>query len=101
MSPIIASHLDQIDRVCHEFRVRALYVFGSAAHGTFEPMTSDLDFQVDLGEYGPGVYHRYIGVYEGLSAIFGRKIDLITVRSTGNDRFMKEVAATRRPVFVA
>ena len=101
MSPIIASHLDQIDRICREFRVSALYVFGSAVRGTFDPTTSDLDFQVDLGEYGPGVYHRYIGVYEGLSAIFGRKIDLITVRSTGNDRFLQEVAQTRQPVFVA
>lgn len=101
MTDIIDRHRDQIVEVCRRYDVARLYVFGSVVSGSFDSTTSDLDFQVDLGEYRPGVYHRYIGVYEGLSAIFGRKIDLITVRSSGNDRFMREVAATRRPVFVA
>ena len=98
---VLVRQIDAISSICEQNDVRALYVFGSAVHGTFEPATSDLDFQVDLGDELVGVARRYAGVYNGLSGLFDRNIDLITTRSRGNERFLREVARTRRTVYAS
>lgn len=55
MPTIITSHLDDIAAICRANGIQRLYVFGSAAQDTFDPEKSDLDFQVDLGDYDSSV----------------------------------------------
>ena len=92
---ILMDRLDEIAAVCQDFGVQRLWIFGSAVHGTFDPETSDLDFMVDLGEYEPAVALRYVRFFEALRTLFDRDIDLITVRSSGSDRFLRHVIETR------
>lgn len=101
MPPIITSHMDEIRAICQRYGVETLYVFGSAANGTFDPATSDLDFMVDLGAYGNDVAARYFDLYEALQTLFEREIDLITVRSRGDSNFLAEVEATRSEIYAA
>ncbi len=51
MIALIEDNREAIAELCRQFGVRRLAVFGSAAKGTFDPATSDVDFLVDLGNY--------------------------------------------------
>lgn len=101
MPNIITSHLDDIAAICRAHGVQRLYVFGSAAHDAFDPDRSDLDFQVDLGEYDASVGRRYRRFVTELHLFFGRDIDVITSRSSGNPRFLAEVERTRKLIYEA
>lgn len=101
LPPILTDRLVEIAAICRKYGVRQLYVFGSAVHGTFDPDTSDLDFMVDLGEYEPTIALRYSRFYSALHDLFERDIDLITARSSGSDRFLRAVIASRELIYAA
>lgn len=101
MPSIITSHLEDIAAICRANGIRRLFVFGSAAQDTFDPESSDLDFQVDLGEYDSSVGRRYRRFVTELHLFFGRDVDVITSRSRGNPRFLAEVERTRKLIYEA
>ncbi len=97
----LTDHLDDVRAICARYQVQALYIFGSAVQGTFDPAASDLDFMVDLGEYGTDVATRFFDLLWALEALLERDVDLITVRSRGDAAFLAEVEATRVAVYAA
>lgn len=78
MIPLIAENKDTIVRLCREYGIRKLDVFGSAVTGAFNADTSDIDFIVDLGGYERGVSRRYFGFADALEQALGREVDLVT-----------------------
>lgn len=94
----LTAHLDGIRALCEQYRIRALYVFGSAVHGDFDPETSDLDFVVDSGD-DDTMYERMFNFSYHLERLVARNIDLVTSRSiehlTDDPLFRAEVDATR------
>ncbi len=48
MPTLIHDHLDQIEDLCREYRVRRLDVFGPAIRDDFDPGRSDVDFLVEF-----------------------------------------------------
>ena len=44
MIALIEQHRDVLATLCRRFKVRRLDLFGSAAQGTFDPQSSDLDW---------------------------------------------------------
>ena len=97
--PLITDNHAAITALCQRYGVVRLELFGSAAKGTFNPETSDLDFVVDLGVYGPGVTKRYLRLAESLEALFGRPVDLLTVPSIRSQYFIKELEASRQVLY--
>ena len=90
MIPLIEQHRIEVERLCREFKVRRLDVFGSAASGSFASATSDLDFIVTFADTAPGSYaDRYLGFAEALERVFERKVDLLTERSIRNPIFRR------------
>jgi uncharacterized protein len=88
--------------LCRRHRVRRLDLFGSAASDHFDPARSDLDFLVEFEPLEPGTYFdAYFGLREGLEALYGREVDLVTPKSLKNPYFRKRVMAERRPLFEA
>ncbi len=70
---------ESLAELCRRFGVRELSVFGSAARGEMGP-ESDLDIMV---EFEPGVRTGLIKFecfVEGLEALAGRRVDLVTRR---------------------
>jgi predicted nucleotidyltransferase len=78
MIALIEDNREAIVELCERFRVRRLSVFGSAAKGTFDPATSDVDFLVDLGDYDDRVAKRFMGFIVALEDLMGRRIDVVT-----------------------
>jgi predicted nucleotidyltransferase len=86
--------------LCIRHHVQRLDVFGSALTDRFDPARSDLDMLVTFHDLPPGAYaDAWFGLKEGLEALFGREVDLVTASSLKNPFFRQEVEATRRTVF--
>ncbi len=102
MVSIIDAQRSELEALCRKHRVRRLEVFGSAADGTFDPERSDLDFLVEYEQLSPSEhYEAFFGLWEDLQALFHRKVDLVEPHTMRNPYFIKEVNATRKPVYAA
>ncbi|MFQ5494139.1 MAG: nucleotidyltransferase family protein [Phycisphaerae bacterium] len=102
MVAIIENEMERVAALCREHRVHRLEVFGSAADGTFDPGRSDLDFLVEYEPMSPAEhYDAYFGLWEGLAALFQRKVDLVEPHTMRNPYFIREVNATRKIVYAA
>jgi hypothetical protein len=94
--------LEAIAALCREYGVLRLDAFGSAAKGTFDPETSDLDFVMTFEDRGlTGYAKRYLRFAEALEHLFSRPVDLIFEEAIRNPYFRDEIEETRRRVYVA
>jgi len=98
--PLIEQNRNALVRLCRQFRVERLELFGSAAKGTFQPEASDVDFLVTFADAQPGTYaDRYLGLLLALQELLQKEIDLVTERSIRNPYFRKAVDATRQLIY--
>jgi predicted nucleotidyltransferase len=98
---LVDERKSEIAALCRGFGIRRLDLFGSAATGAYDPATSDLDFIVDLGPYDDAIADRFLDFSDALEAIFGRPVDVITVKQIRNPYFRAEVNATRELLYDA
>jgi len=95
--PLIADRLEPLRHLCNRYGVDRLEVFGSAAKGLFDPVSSDLDFIVQMtGQREPGYARRFCSFADELEALFGRPVDLLTESMIRNPYFRNDVDASRR-----
>jgi predicted nucleotidyltransferase len=100
MIPLIEQHREALNALCRRYRVARLDVFGSAAKGTFNPETSDLDFIVSFEDPGErGYAMRYLDFAVLLEALFGRRVDLLIDQPITNPYFRESVEASRTSVY--
>lgn len=99
LAPIVEEKKDEIAALCREYRVRALWVFGSATTDRFDPETSDIDFLVDLGVYEEPIVYRYVNFANALETLLDWKIDLVTVRSVKSPIFRKTIEDSRVAIY--
>jgi predicted nucleotidyltransferase len=100
--PIIEKHLGAIVELCRKHHARSLALFGSAATGSFDPGSSDLDFLVEFDDFEPVAFSAaYFGLLEGLTELFGRQVDLVVESSIQNPYFRESVEKTRTPLYAA
>ncbi|MBX3730934.1 MAG: nucleotidyltransferase domain-containing protein [Candidatus Sumerlaeia bacterium] len=91
---------EEIERLCQEYGVVRLDVFGSAATGTLTD-NSDADFLVEFIPRVEGAFERYFGLKERLEQLCGRPVDLVVTDAIRNPYFRKRVFETRRNLFGA
>ena len=95
----VAMRRSEIARVCAQFDVRRLELFGSAARGG---PAHDLDFLVDLGERPPAEYARaYFALRERLAELFACSVDLITPPGLQNPYFRERVEREKILLYAA
>ena len=91
-----------IESLCRRFRVRRLELFGSAASGSFNPESSDLDFLVEFEDLPPGEYaEAYFGLLEELQGMFRRNIDLVVAHSLRNPYLIESIQRSRALLYAA
>ena len=102
MHELVRRRLAQIEALCRTLDVRRLDLFGSAAEGTFDPETSDVDV---LAEFIGGDGFDYLGTHfalkEGLEQILGRPVDVVSATSIRNPYFRERVMRTRELLYAA
>lgn len=100
MTTALDPHRSEIQRLCRQFGVQRLDVFGSAAGDGFDAARSDVDLIVDFGSGEQlDLFNRYFGLKESLEQLFGRSVDLVMAGAMVNPHFIDSANRTRRPVY--
>ena len=100
MIALVEEKKNDLADLCRRFNVERLDLFGSAARGSFQSASSDLDFIVRFSASSAGSYlDRYLDFAESLEKLFERPVDLLTERSIRNPYFRRSVEATRQAVY--
>jgi len=100
----ITAHLDGLREIAGKYAVRSVAVVGSAAHGShgsFAADRSDLDLLVDFGEFQPGLAKRALGFQRDAEALFGRRVDVLSVHGIRAAHWRAIHDATKVPVYAA
>jgi len=100
MLNVLEDHRGDIARLCSRVGARRLDVFGSATRADFDHAESDLDFVVDFDPLPPTQYaDAYFTLKEGLEAMLGRPVDLVTEAGLENPYFRARVLGERQPLY--
>lgn len=97
----LEKHQQEIEALCLKYKVKSLYAFGSVLTAKFGT-ESDVDLLVDLGEQSENDYaESYFQLAEELEALFGRPVDLLTVRSLKNPFFIQRLEESKKMLYAA
>lgn len=102
LNQIIQKQLGALKKLCKDYRVKSLYVFGSVLTPHFRE-DSDIDFLID---FEPDVSIKeytdnYFSLQRKLSELFKRKIDLVTHRLLSNPFFIADVECSKQLLYGA
>ena len=102
MNRVVQEKLKQMMDLCKNRGVRRLALFGSAATGSFDRSSSDLDLIVEFNPMSP-VEHadNYFGLMEDLQKLFDVPVDLIELAPIRNPFFRQAVAETEEVLYEA
>ena len=102
MNLVISVHQSELAKLCQEFHVRRLELFGSAASDAFNPERSDLDFLVEFEPLSDGAYATaFLGFKEELEGLFGRSVDLVVGSAIRNPYFRQSVEQGKALLYAA
>jgi len=101
MINLIENNKTELQRLCEEYDVQTMYVFGSATSGDFKE-SSDIDILISFKEIPFDKYtDNYFELHEKLEKLFNRKVDLLTERSLSNPYFIQSVEKTKQLLYAA
>jgi len=88
---LIDQHIDELKRLCDEYHVSALYVFGSVAKNE-STAKSDIDFLVRFEGVDPYDYFdNFMEFKDDLAKLYGREIDLVEIQTIKNPILRKSI----------
>ena len=91
----------ELQRLCEQYDIKSMYVFGSAVTPDFNE-TSDVDILISFKDIPYDKYtDNYFDLHEKLQELFNRKVDLITERSLSNPYFIESVERTKQLLYAA
>jgi uncharacterized protein len=94
---------EQIEQFCGRWKISRLAVFGSAVRGTLRP-DSDIDLLVTFAPDADWTMFDHFAMEEGLSRLFGREVDLVTVQAleeNPNPAYRREIVGSARQIYAA
>lgn len=96
---LIARDKEGFRQLCESHQVQDLHAFGSAVHGPFSD-DSDVDLVVDLKATDPLTFGELmLDLWDKLEAFFGRRVDLLTMRSLKNPVLHQIIERTKVKVY--
>lgn len=96
---LIEKHIDSLNSLCKQHKVKELYIFGSILTSRFR-RDSDIDMlvqfeNIDILEYAD----NYFDFKEKLEKLLGREIDLIENQAIRNPIFRKIVDREKKIIY--
>jgi predicted nucleotidyltransferase len=102
MDSLVEQNLEEIIRLCRQYRVRRLAAFGSILRGDFDSLRSDADFLVEFEPVSVAVRMRnYLGLRGALASLLSRPVDLIEDGAIQNPYILKSVAEQEQVLYAA
>jgi len=102
MDRSIAEHLQEVTKLCRQYKVSRLELFGSAVGDHFDSERSDVDFLVEFEPLAEGEHaDAYFGLLESLQSLFTRHVDLVMTRAIHNRYFLEAIQRTQTLIYAA
>lgn len=102
MIELIEQHRTRIAELCRKYSVKRLDLFGSAAAGTFDPQSSDIDLMVEFTSYDtPTIADQWFGLQDDLERLFRAPVDLTSLRTATNPYFLEVANRNRITLYAA
>ncbi len=102
MIALVESKRTEISRLCEEYHVQRLELFGSAARGDFDSAQSDLDFLVEFQDVPLSQRaDDYFGLLEALESLFAKHVDLVETKAVHNPYFLGDIEGSREVLYAA
>ncbi len=99
MNPLLIKHLREVKKICKQHKVVALYVFGSVCTEKFNE-NSDIDFLITFAKMPLRIYaDNYFGLEDSLSALLGRKVDVVVEKTLKNPYFINVMGKTKTLIY--
>jgi predicted nucleotidyltransferase len=101
INTVIDPYAPLLAKLCEQYRIAKLYVFGSVVSGNFDPKTSDIDFLAQFKEREPTPEYadRFMRFESALQTIVKRPVDLLTVEGLKRPGLLKAVTQTRQLIY--
>ncbi len=87
-----------IEDFCRRWRVRELALFGSAVRSELTP-ASDLDLLISFDDEAPWSLWDLIAMQDELTALFGRRVDLVEREGLRNPFRRERILSTRKVIY--
>jgi predicted nucleotidyltransferase len=88
---LIHRKIKELKKLCNNFHVSELYVFGSVAKGHFND-ESDIDFLVLFSGVDPlNYFDNYLDFKDNLERLFSRDVDLVEIQTIKNPILKKSI----------
>jgi len=101
MQEIIKEKLNDLKKLCQDYDVKTMFVFGSACTEKFNN-ESDIDILISFKDISIQNYtDNYFELHYKLEALFNRKIDLLTENSLSNPYFIQSIEETKQLLYAA
>ena len=94
---------EQIEQFCDRWKISRLAVFGSAVTGKLR-CDSDIDLLVTFTPDADWTMFDHFAMEAELSQLFGREVDLVTVRAleeNPNPAYRREILRSARQIYAA
>lgn len=103
MLGIVRDHIEDIARLCEQYNVKHLELFGSALRAEgFDPETGDIDFLVEFLPLEPRKHAKsYFALLEKLQDMFLCEIDLVETAAITNPYFLESINKNRSQIYAA
>jgi predicted nucleotidyltransferase len=103
MNSIVTEKIPQMVELCKKYRVKRMYLFGSAARDDFDPETSDIDLliafspELTIEEYSD----NYFELMWALDELFGREVDLVAEETLTKPYLIANINRDKQLVYEA
>jgi predicted nucleotidyltransferase len=102
MQAVLEAKRPEILKLCCQFCVQRLELFGSALHGGFDTETSDFDFLVEFEPLPASEYaDAFFGFKGALEDLLGRPVDLIVPSAIRNPYLRQSVEQGKALLYAA
>ena len=99
---VVAARHSELAKLCREFHILRLELFGSALSTAFDSEHSDLDFLVEFEPLEPSDYATaFFGFKEALERLFARPVDLVVASAIRNPYFRRSVDESNALLYAA
>jgi predicted nucleotidyltransferase len=99
---VVAARHSELSKLCREFHILRLELFGSALNSAFDSEHSDLDFLVEFKPLQPGDYATaFFSFKEALERLFERPVDLVVASAIRNPYFRRSIEQSKALLYAA
>lgn len=96
---IVEQNIETVSELCKQYKVRNMYLFGSALTEGFSP-DSDIDLLVNFGQVSlPNYFDNYMDFKGELEQLFNHPVDLVEEQTVKNPILRRSIDRSKKLIY--